>query len=177
MRVIDHNDGNHHHYSHCDIEHQNDLNGIISLVCLCIPQQKKSTMKITWHSYDYINPPRNPNDTIRAHLNGIMYMVRPCMQPGKSFATFSSNSAGLIQFPSFPFQYWNMNSWQWCWKVFNCPCHQLYQTPPGLYQHKEWSLFLYRSREMFCPQCEPHPSGRSEPKSSCCTWLLSSLSL
>ena len=37
-----------------------------------------------------------------AHLKGIMYIVLPCIQPGNSLLTFSSSSAGLIQFPSLP---------------------------------------------------------------------------
>ena len=31
-----------------------------------------------------------------------MYIVLPCIQPGNSLLTFSSSSAGLIQFPSLP---------------------------------------------------------------------------
>ena len=46
--------------------------------------------------------------SIIGHLNGIMYMVRPCMQPGKSLLTFSSNSVGLIQLPSFPCRWYQV---------------------------------------------------------------------
>ena len=35
-------------------------------------------------------------------LKGMMYMVRPLMQPGNSVLIFLSSSAGAIQFPSLP---------------------------------------------------------------------------